>query len=204
MKNIIFIITLLCACTMAIAQKFTRTDDFKEGTSKFGFEISGNKSYKVIIDEEYLVFTNKKDKHSVGVKLPVISSQNFKVSYKVIFGSLQRKSDVFGFIFNGILDEDTREMDGDVIYISQEEFYVCDTAGTKIGKPQKIKIKKGSNIEATIDVERKGTKTILTINGMDFSIPALEIKNGYIGFAIKGKNTLKVDEISVTQIVEED
>ena len=198
MKKIIFAIALLCACLFANAEKVTRTDDFAEGESKFGFEATADKKHSVTLDGEYLVITSKKDWYKVGSRFPVIARENFKISYKLLFPKLDADH-VFGLVFN--YDED--ENKGDILYITENKFYIYDADGTKLGKAEKLKLKKGKNVEVTVDIEKKGKKLLISINGIDFQNEDLQIKTSYMGFCINEKNTLKVDKITITQNVED-
>lgn len=107
---------------------------------------------------------------------------------------------VFGLVFNYDEDENT----GDILYITENKFWIVGSDGTKLSKKEKIKLKKGKNVEVTVDVEKKGKKLIISINGVDFTNEDLLIKNSYMGFGVNEKNTLKVDEIQITQSEEED
>lgn len=199
MKKILFVIALLFGVSVAgNAEKVTRTDDFTDAESKFGFEATGDKKHTVTLDGEYLVITSKKDWYTVGTRFPVRAKENFKISYKLLFPKLDDEH-VFGLVFN--YDED--ENSGDILYITENKFYIVDANGTKLGKAEKIKLKKGKNVEVTVDIEKKGKKLLLSINGVDFTNEDLEIKTSYMGFCVNEKNTLKVDQIKVTQNVED-
>ncbi len=198
MKKILFIASLLCACSFAYAERVTRTDDFTDGESKFGFDPTADKKHSVTLDGEYLVVTSKKDWYKVGTRFPVRAKENFKISYKLLFPKLD-DDHVFGLVFNYDEDENT----GDILYITENKFYIYDSEGTKLGKAEKIKLKKGKNVEVTVDLEKKGKKIIISINGVDFTNEDLQIKTSYMGFCVNEKNTLKVDQIKITQNEEE-
>ena len=199
MKKVLFIAALLFACTFVYAQKVTRTDDFTDGESKFGFDATADRQHSVVLDGEYLVITSKKDLYKVGSRLPVRTKEYFKISYKLLFPKLD-SNHIFGLVFN--YDEDDNK--GDIIYITENKFWIVDSDGTKLGKAQQIKLKKGKNVEVTVDIEKKGKKLIISINGVDFVNEDLQIKTSYMGFCVNGNNTLKVDKIQVTQSAEED
>lgn len=198
MKKIVFLMALICATITANAEKVTRTDDFKDGESKFGFEATADKKHSVTLDGEYLVVTSKKDWYKVGTRFPVMARNNFKISYKLLFPKLD-EDHVFGLVFN--YDED--ENAGDILYITENKFYIYDADGTKLGKAEKIKLKKGKNVEVTVDIEKKGKKILISINGIDFVNEDLVIKTSYMGFCVNEKNTLKVDQIKIVQNVED-
>lgn len=198
MKKIVFLMALICATITANAEKVTRTDDFKDGESKFGFEATADKKHSVTLDGEYLVVTSKKDWYKVGTRFPVMARNNFKISYKLLFPKLD-EDHVFGLVFN--YDED--ENAGDILYITENKFYIYDADGTKLGKAEKIKLKKGKNVEVTVDIEKKGKKLLISINGIDFVNEDLVIKTSYMGFCVNEKNTLKVDQIKIVQNVED-
>ena len=189
---------LLCATIVANAEKVTRTDDFTDGESKFGFEAIADKKHSVSLDGEYLVITSKKDWYKAGTRFPVMARNNFKISYKLLFPKLD-DDHVFGLVFN--YDED--ENNGDILYITENKFYIYDAEGTKLGKAEKIKLKKGKNVEVNVDIEKKGKKLLISINGVDFVNEDLEIKTSYMGFCVNEKNTLKVDQIKIVQNVED-
>lgn len=198
MKKIVFLMALLCATIVVNAEKVTRTDDFKDGESKFGFEATADKKHSVTLDGEYLVITSKKDWYKAGTRFPVMARNNFKISYKLLFPKLD-EDHVFGLVFN--YDED--ENKGDILYITENKFYIYDAEGTKLGKAEKIKLKKGKNVEVNVDIEKKGKKLLISINGVDFVNEDLEIKTSYMGFCVNEKNTLKVDQIKIVQNVED-
>lgn len=189
---------LLCATIVANAEKVTRTDDFTDGESKFGFGAIADKKHSVSLDGEYLVITSKKDWYKAGTRFPVMARNNFKISYKLLFPKLD-DDHVFGLVFN--YDED--ENKGDILYITENKFYIYDAEGTKLGKAEKIKLKKGKNVEVNVDIEKKGKKLLISINGVDFVNEDLEIKTSYMGFCVNEKNTLKVDQIKIVQNVED-
>ena len=198
MKKIVFLMALLCATIVANAEKVTRTDDFTDGESKFGFEATADKKHSVTLDGEYLVITSKKDWYKAGTRFPVMARNNFKISYKLLFPKLD-EDHVFGLVFNYDEDENT----GDILYITENKFYIFDADGTKLGKAEKIKLKKGKNVEVNVDIEKKGKKTLISINGVDFVNEDLIIKTSYMGFCVNEKNTLKVDKITIVQNVED-
>lgn len=198
MKKILLIATLLCTALVTNAEKITRTDDFTDAESKFGFDPNGDKKHTVALDGEFLVITSKKGDYLAGTRFPVNTRQNFKISYKLLFPTLDNKH-LFGLVFN--YDEDANT--GDILYITENTFYIKDSEGTKLGKAEKIKLKKGKNVSVTVDVEKKGKKLFLSINGVDFQNEDLEIRTSYMGFYVNEKNTLKVDQIKITQNVEE-
>jgi hypothetical protein len=198
MKKILFIAALLCACMASNAEKVTRTDDFKDGESKFGFDATADKKHSALLDGEYLVLSSKKGWFNYGTRFPVRAKENFKISYKLLFPKLD-EDHVFGLVFNYDEDEDK----GDILYITENKFYIFDKDGTKLGKAEKLKLKKGKDVPVNIDIEKKGKKLIISINGVDFINEDLEIKTSYMGFCVNEKNTLKVDKISITQVVED-
>ena len=101
MKKILFVLSLLCACSFIQAEKITRTDDFKDGESKFGFEAKADKKKKhtVELDGEYLILTSKKDWYEIGTRFPVVTRQNFKISYQLLIPKLDDDR-VVGLVFN--------------------------------------------------------------------------------------------------------
>lgn len=198
MKKILLLVALLCTTIIASAEKINRTDDFKDGESVFGFEATSDKKYSVTLDGEYLVLSSKKGWQYTGTRIPVIARKNFKISCDLVFPKLS-EDNVFGLVFN--YDEDEKK--GDVLYISENKFYLFDSDGTKLGKVEKIKLKKGKNVNVHVDVEKKGSKVLISINGMDYVNEDLIIKTSYFGFCVNEKNTLKVDKISISQIVED-
>ena len=127
-----------------------------------------------------------------------MARENFKISYKLLFPKLD-EDHVFGLVFN--YDED--ENKGDILYITENKFYIFDSEGTKLGKAEKLKLKKGKNVPVNVDIEKKGKKLLISINGIDFTNEDLQIKTSYMGFCVNEKNTLKVDEIKITQNVED-
>lgn len=180
--------------TFANAQKVTKTDDFTDGESKFGFDATADKKHSVALDGEYLVLTSKKGWYKAGARFPVRVKESFKITYKLLFPKLDANH-IFGLVFN--YDEDTDT--GDILYITENQFYIKDADGTKLGKAQKIKLKKGKNVEATVDIEKKGKRLIISVNGVDYTNEDLEIKTAYMGFCVNENNTLKVDKIQITQ-----
>lgn len=194
MKKILFIANLLCFCLICNAEKVTRTDGFKDGESRFGFEQTATKNNSVSLDGEYLVIASKKGWYTTSARFPVIARENFKITYKLLVPKLDEKH-VFGLVFN--YDED--ENKGDVLYFTENKFYIHDDEGNKLGKAEKIKLKKGKDVELTVNIEKKGKKTKISINGVDFEKPDLQFKTSYMGFCVNEKNTLKVDEITITQ-----
>lgn len=194
MKKIFLIVSLLLTCLSASADKVTRTDDFKEGDSKFGFEATGTKKNSVTFDGEYMIVSSKKGWYTTGTRFPVVYRQNFKISYKLLIPKLDDKH-IIGLVFN--YDED--ENKGDILYITENKFYICDSDGNKQGKDWKIKLKKGKDVEVTLEIEKKGRNTRISINGVDFDNEDLLFRSSYMGFTVNEKNTLKVDEIRITQ-----
>lgn len=204
MKKILFLASLLCAAIVSNAERVTKIDDFKDGESKFGFEATATKKHSVSMDGEYLVITNKKDDwYMVGQRFPVIARNNFTISYKLLFPKLNEDC-VYGLVFNYVEDEENpAKSTGDILYITEGKFYLADADGTKIGKTQKIKLKKGKNVEVNVVIEKKSKKTLISINGVDFENEDLQIKTAYMGFIVNEKNTLKVDQIKIIQNVED-
>lgn len=202
MRRLLLMFGILSVCMFANAEKVTRIDDFKDGESKFGFESVGNKKSMVTFDGEYMILSSKKGGYATGTRFPVSAKQNFKITYEIEFPKLD-EDHVFGLIFNYSEDDENGIGTGDCLYITENKFYICDAEGNKLGKAQKIKLKKGKNVKLTIVVERKGRKTNISINGVDFEDVDLPIKTSYMGFCVNEKNTLKVDKIIIEQDIEE-
>lgn len=199
MKKILFIVAMLFACAFVNAQQVTRTDDFKDGESKFGFDATADKKHSVVLDGEYLVITSKKDWYLTGTRFPVRVRENFKITYKLLFPRLD-DDHVFGLVFN--YDDENNK--GDILCITENKFWITGADGTKLSKTEKIKLKKGKNVEVTVDIEKKGKKLIISINGVDFINEDLIIKSAYMGFGVNEDNILKVDKIQIAQSEEED
>lgn len=200
MKKILLLASLLSMILTSNAELITRVDDFKDGESKFGFEATATKKHSVVLDGEYLVITNKKeDWYIYGQRFPVTPRNNFKIIYKLIFPKLD-DDHVFGLVFNYQEDEERPENStGDILYITENKFYLADKDGTKLGKSEKIKLKKGKDVEVEVVIDKKSKKTLISINGVDFVNEDLQIKTAYMGFIVNEKNTLKVDQIKIIQ-----
>lgn len=201
MKKYFLLMSLLLASILVSADIVTRVDNFTDGESKFGFESVGDKQHSVLFDGESMVIQSKKGWYSVGTRLPVIARQNFKISYKLVLPKLDDER-IFGLLFNYTEDENGNGV-GDALYITEDKFYIADAEGNKLGKAERIKLKGGKNIEVTIDVEKKGKKVNVSINGIDFENVDLPVKTSYMGFCVNEKNTLKVAQIKITQNIEE-
>lgn len=199
MERILFIVALFFACTFANAQQITRTDDFKEGESKFGFDATADKKHSVSFDDEYLILTSQKGIYKVGTRFPVRTKDYYKLTYKVLCPKFDANH-YFGLVFN--FDEENNT--GDILYISENKFWIVGADGKQIGKAEKIFLKKGKNVEITVEIEKKGKKLIIAINGMDVINEDLQIRNSYMGFCVNENNTLKVDKVQITQNEEED
>ena len=202
MKKIFFLATLVCSILVCNAEKVHRVDDFKDGESKFGFEAKATKKYSVTMDGEYLVVTAKKDPWCmVGQKFPITVRQNFHLSYDLIFPKLD-EDHIFGLVFNYEEDESRPEKStGDVLCITENKFFLADQNGRKAGKVEKMKLKKGKNVPVHVDIEKKGKKMLISINGIDFEYEDLEISSPYMGFWVNEKNTMKVDKVTISQIL---
>ena len=206
MKKILFVLSLLCACSFIQAEKITRTDDFKDGESKFGFEAKADKKKKhtVELDGEYLILTSKKDWYEIGTRFPVVTRQNFKISYQLLIPKLDDDR-VVGLVFNYEEDEDDEtKTKGDRLYITENKFYLANADGDKLGKSEKIKLKKGKDVKVDVVIEKKRKNVLISINGVDFTNEDLEIRTPYMGFIVNEDSQLKVDKITVEQIVSED
>ena len=53
-------------------------------------------------------------------------------------------------------------------------------------------------------IEKKRKNVLISINGVDFTNEDLEIRTPYMGFIVNEDSQLKVDKITVEQIVSED
>ena len=199
MKNILFIAVLLFACTFASAQQITRTDDFAEGESKFGFDANADKKHSVDLDGEYLVLTSKKGVYKVGTRFPIRTKDYYKITYSFMCPKFDANH-YFGLVFN--YDEENNS--GDILYISENKYWIVGADGKQIGKPEKIVLKKGKNVIITVTIEKKGKKLIIAVNGMDEINENLQIKTPYMGFCVTENNILKVDKVQITQNEEEE
>lgn len=199
MKKILFIAALLLSCTFANAQQITRTDDFKEGESKFGFDATADKKHSISFDDEYLILTSKKGFYKVGTRFPIRTNDYYKITYSLLCPKFDANH-YFGLVFN--FDEENNT--GDILYISENKYWIVGSDGKQIGKAEKIFLKKGKDVKITVDIEKKGKKLIIAVNGMDGINEDLQIKTPYMGFCVNENNILKVDKVQITQNEEED
>lgn len=190
------------------AEKITRIDGFSDGESKFGFDEMSDKKTSVSFDGEYMILSSKQDLFTVGTRFPVLSRENFTISYKILCPVFDKKHR-FGLVFNYQEDDSM----GDILVFSENEYFFASgvllsgNQGADIQgiNAQKVKLKSGKNVNIDVKIEKRGSKTLLSINGMDYELPELSFQNSYMGFSILGKNsTLKVDEIFIEQTLDEE
>ena len=120
MRRVFFLMSILCVCLLANAEKVTRTDDFKDGESKFGFETAGNKKSMVTFDGEYMILSSKKGGYTTGARFPVFAKQNFKITYQLELPKLD-EDHLFGLMFNYAEDEENGIGTGDCLYITENK-----------------------------------------------------------------------------------
>jgi hypothetical protein len=160
------------------------------------------KKRSALIQEGYLILQNKKKDEAVKIttRFPMQVRKNFKITTKFIIPKLD-DTNRFGIILNKA-DEDNYSL------FLLKEGYCCfmnkDNGSSRVEKESKIKLKDGKNKPVTVEIENKGGKLIFSVNGMTAFEIKRELRYPDFGFYSEGDATIKVDEIIIDQVSDED
>jgi len=201
MNKIFVLSVLIFLIDTAFAQNQSqRIENFDNNT--FNWEEFAEKKKSALIQEGYLILQNKKkdDVVKISTRFPMQVRKNFKISVKFLIPKLDNENR-FGIILNRA-DEDNYSS-----FLVKENYFCFtnrDNGSSRIEKEGKIKLKDGKNKLVTIDIENKGGKLFFSVNGMT----ALEIKRELrypdFGFYLEGDATIKIDEIIIEQVADEE
>ncbi len=166
-------------------------------------EFFEKKKYSGSIIDGYYVLENQQDSIVKSVvELPINIETNFKLTFKFLIPKFDDEY-MFGIIYN-YQDEDTYrsfEMKENLLF----QYAYFEKCAKRIRKPIPIILKEGKNKEVLVVLEKKGKNTILSVDGMEFYTTSnIVYQTNTFGFLLNGENTLKVDEVTIEQIVRDD
>lgn len=211
--------------------KSTIVDDFSK--NRFQWEDFTDKAYEGYIDvaEGGYVLKNK-NKVSVAksvTNLPLNIRENFKIKMKLLVPQVNNKY-WFGIVFNykdadGTMVESRGKVTAETtcqyntFLVTEGKFKVCQASETLlyVGRSASrftvlnpvmaqgtIVLKKGKDKEVELEIEKKGEQLIFSIDNMEATKIKEEVTSRFFGFAVGGKNTIRVKEVSVFQVKDED
>jgi hypothetical protein len=178
----------------------TKKETFDD--NKWDWNEIAEKKKSVSIQDGYLVLQCKKDEISVvtATRFPLQIRDNFKITYTFLIPALDDKNQ-FGIIFNW-QDEDNYSA------VLLKENYYCfvnrENESSYVDKKGKIILKKGKNKTVTVVMEKIGSKLIFSVDGMQIYEKTMALKHPYFGFYSENKSTIKIDEIVIHQIMEDE
>ncbi len=149
----------------------------------------------------YMVLENKmKDLAAFSITdLPLSVDRNFKISTSVTVSKIDKKSK-FGFLFNF---EDSNNYTSFILSENHCKVCSCKNGIYSTVKQMDIILKSGRNRDVTIEIERKGSKMVFSVDDMEFiSITKKTIDYPSFGYIVYDQNKLKVDEVKIYQINE--
>ncbi len=166
-------------------------------------EFFEKKKYSGSIVDGYYVLENQQDSIVKSVvELPINVETNFKITFKFLIPKFNDKY-MFGIVYN-YQDEDTYrsfEMKENLLF----QYVYFEGHVKRIRKPIPIILKEGKNKEVLVVLEKKGKNTILSIDGMEFYTTSnIIFQTNTFGFLLDGESILKVDEVTIEQIVRDD
>lgn len=163
--------------------------------------------------------------------LPIDPQRNFKYKVTLMVPKISKKS-YFGLVF-GYRDQ-TKEVqkhlsrdDADrlessygfgAFMVSEGKYKICGgfentmnnrhlpfMAGLVYVENGSVILRSGKDKEVVLEMEKKGKKLIFSVNNMEVATRQdEEILSRSFGFIVEGKNTIKVKEVSIEQIREDD
>lgn len=211
MKYIIFSILLSLVPFLGYAERIIKVETFNEGESKFGFDAYADKKCSATFDGEHLVLKSKKNDFYYGKRFPIIVRENFEITYKLILSNIDDKHSA-GLVFN--YDEESEQL-GDAITISENKMTFQQISRKRLHsnylypkakiRSEKIKLKKGRNIEMEIVIKKRGRKIVVTVNGVDFDeSDIMDFRRPDMGFFVTEGTQLLVDEVKIVQDIREE
>ncbi len=204
MKRILLLLCVGCCLTLN-AEKRIIKETFDESDNKMGWSEFSEKKASALIQDGYYVITQKATTKKSQIKfpmaeLPINVHNNFKVSFKFWFEKFSKKNffavgsnnAYFMFWVDKLFP----------IVASTEETSTNNIDFRKGGLP--IILKKGKNKEVLVEWEKKGRKTIISVDGMEVYTTEDIVYSSKVFFIQDlSAQTLKVDEVIIEQRVDE-
>ncbi len=198
MKNVLFLLVTLLSITRINAQSPYEVVDNMDD-NKFRWEEFYNKEFSNSFVNGYMILENKLDDSAVYsiTDLPLSLDRNFKITTDVIISKIDEKHR-FGVLFNF---EDESNYSSFILAEGHCKVYNCKNGTISVVKQMDIILKSGRNKEVKIEIERKGSKLIFSVDDMEFaSISKKILDYPSFGYIVYGKNSLKIDDVKIFQI----
>ncbi|MDR1792296.1 MAG: hypothetical protein LBR36_02480 [Bacteroidales bacterium] len=197
MKKIgIFALIILCCISLKAQEKRTVRETFDN--NKFRWDEFYEKTGSASIQDGYFIISNTEKgtcRWSVA-ELPIDIDQNFKLTFKVLVPKLTDEF-YFGIVFNY---EDENNYSS--FLVTEKKFKILNKVNgvSAQSRASGIILKAGKNKEVVIEIEKKGTKLIFTVDNMEAIAISKELKTNTFGFLVEDANTIKIDEVIIEQI----
>ena len=206
----IFIALLICATTFAQQRVETMDENrwhWKEGADKY---------QSVYFEDGYLVVSalKKNRKYSdyqnnakTFAKLPIRPFYDYKLTIKYVVQHYPKSFYTICFNTNKqCMDDEDESGDFSTYYLQMfGPYWVLNVGdGQKHSEKLQGKIKKVSDYPMELFINKKQNKVEIELNGIQIYKGDCEMTEPCIGFMVPVGNTIKVDEIIIEQVEEEE
>ena len=205
MKYIYTLVSVLLTFTFVNAQEQrVIKEDFD--SNRLRWDEFYEKDYYGGIQDGFFVLQNKKDgfvSWSV-TDFPIDIDNNFNITFKFLVPRLSDKY-YFGIIFDYEDENNYRSF-----RVSEKRYKIVNTVNgiSSLSRQGSIILTSGRNKEVIIDMEKKGNKLLFNVDNMEaveITIPRTRsLNSNSFGFLVEDANTIKVDEVIISQIVRDD
>ena len=195
MKKVLLIAFVLICTTINAQEKITIKETFENNRLKW--EEYYEKEFSGTIEDGYYVLENKKADTAIYAiaNLPIIVEKNFKITVKLLVPQLNDKY-YFGIIYNFKNSNNCSKFK-----LTEGKFKIIDkeNGNESLNYQTQIILKSGKNKEVLVEIIKKGTKITFNVDDMEVYQDVGKIEYSKFGFFVEGKNTIKVDEITIEQ-----
>lgn len=166
--------------------------------NKFRWDERYEKDYSTSIEDGFFILKSEKEPFllpAVG-ELPINIEENFKITFKLIIPKLNNEY-YFGIIFNY---DDDNNFDSFLVKEKKYHFFYMSGGILNPSRNSGIILNSGKNKEVLIELEKKGSKLIFSVDHMEAASITRPLKNNTFGFLVENKNIIKVDEVAIELI----
>lgn len=233
MKTRIILATVfLCVVSGLRAQYDNKNivrDNFEQNRFQWEEFYSKESTGYIDVEEGVYVLQNKK-KYPPFAKsvtnLPLDPQENFKYKVTLIIPKLT-KSYYFGIVWGhkDYTELARKQFNGDAVIqsygfgafmVSEGMYKICggfETERTDYKLPLvglakvedgRVVLRSGQNREVVLEMEKKGNKLIFSVDNMEVATLQEDVPSRSFGFIVEGKNIIKVKEVAIEQLREED
>ena len=200
MKKLLILFALLIAAGAQAQEKMIIRETFE--TNRLRWDEAFEKDYSIGLMDGYFELKNNRKDYLIRTvtELPINPEANFKVTSKFTVPKFNDDC-YFGIIFNY---EDENNYSYFLVTEKKFKLYNRVNGEVSLSRQNSIILNAGKNKEIVIDMEKKGRKLIFNVDEMEAITITKDMKYNTFGFIVVDDNTVKVNEVIIEQMVDDE